>query len=688
MSTNGPWPKPPLAPQRASAITAHGETRIDEFAWLRDRADPQVVAYLEAENRYTAAVMEPARGIGERLYEEFVSRIREDDETVPVRLDAYWYYTRTCAGSEYPLLCRRCDAAASDGGEEVILDLNRLAAEREYFALGSAQISPDHRYLAYSEDLDGSECYTLRVRDLVDGRTLAEAIAQTSGTVAWFNDSQTLIYTLLDETQRPWRVMRHRLGEPPTGDIEVLREEDAAYFVSVDKTKDRRYLLINLASNITSEVYLLDADDTQAGPVCFRRREEGVEYSLEHRAGEFFVLTNRSAVNFQLLRIPADRCAEESSWQTFVAHRDHVKLEDFEVFEHHLALLTREAGVGRVWVCDLATNAWSAVAFGERLYAVDFDDNPTFKTDRLRLLYSSLVTPPRVYDYDMAQAKLHLLKQREIPCGYEPAHYRSERLWARSADGVPVPISIVRHRDTPLDGSARCLLYGYGSYGICTEPAFSSSRISLLERGFIYAIAHIRGGGELGEHWKNAGKLLSKPNSFADFIACAQLLIDAQYTRAARLAAMGGSAGGLLIGAAVNSRPDLFRAAVAEMPFVDVLNTMADPSLPLTVIEYDEWGDPTERHYYETIRDYAPYENVRPQRYPDMLVIAGWNDPRVHYWEPAKWVARLRSRATGGLLLLKTDMEVGHSGAHGRYQALKELAFVFSFILLRLDLSE
>ncbi|EAR21615.1 S9 family peptidase [Nitrococcus mobilis] len=686
MSTNEPRPKPPLALQRASAVTAHGETRTDEFAWLRDRADPQVVAYLEAENRYTAAIMEPARGIGERLYEEFVSRIREDDETVPVRLDAYRYYTRTCAGAEYPLLCRRHDAATSGGAEEVILDLNRLAAEREYFALGSTQISPDHRYLAYSEDLDGSERYTLRVRDLVEGQTLEEAIVQTSDAVAWYNDSQTLIYTLLDDTQRPWRVMRHRLGEPPANDVEVLREEDAAYFVSVDKTKDRRYLLINLVSNITSEAYLLDADDTQASPSRFWRREEGVEYSLEHRAGEFFVLTNRSAVNFELLRVPAERFAEESSWQTFVGHRDRVKLEDFEVFEHHLALLTREAGVARVWICDLVTNDWSAVAFGERLYTVDFGDNPTFTTDRLRLLYSSLVTPPRVYDYDMAQARLHLLKQREIPCGYEPAHYRSERLWARSADGVPVPISIVRHRDTPLDGSARCLLYGYGSYGICTEPTFSSSRISLLERGFIYAIAHVRGGGELGEHWKNAGKLLRKPNSFADFIACAQLLIDTQYTRAARLAVMGGSAGGLLIGAAVNSRPDLFRAAVAEVPFVDVLNTMADPSLPLTVIEYDEWGNPAERRYYETIRDYAPYENIRRQRYPDMLVIAGWNDPRVPYWEPAKWVARLRRRATGGLLLLKTDMEVGHSGTHGRYQALKELAFVFSFLLLRLDL--
>lgn len=691
MSINEPrpeLPKPSKPSKRAATIESHREVRIDEFAWLRNRDDPQVVAYLEAENRYTAAVMAPTSELRECLYNEFVSRIREDDESVPVRIDSFWYYTRTHAGSEYPVLCRRRGAAATDVADEIILDVNRLAAGREYFALGSAEVSPDHRYLAYSEDLDGGERYTLRIRDLDSGKTLDEAIAPTSGAVAWHNDSRTLLYTLLDETQRPWRVMQHRLGEHSNTDIEVLREEDGAYFVSVDKTKDQRYLLLNLASNITSETHLLDADDPGARPVCFRRRESGVEYAVEHRGDEFFVLTNRSAVNFQLLRVSASRFADESSWQVLVAHRDQVKLEDFEVFEHHLALVTREAGICRVWVCDLTTDRWTGVAFGELLYAVDFGDNPTFKTDRLRLVYSSLITPSRVYDYEMEGGGLHLLKEREIPLGYDPTQYRSERLWARSADGAQVPISIVHRRDTPLDGSARCLLYGYGSYGICIDPTFSSNRISLLDRGFVYAIAHVRGGGELGEHWKNAGKLLRKANSFADFIACAQALIDTRHTCAARLAVMGGSAGGLLVGAAVNSRPDLFQVAVAEMPFVDVLNTMEDPSLPLTVSEYDEWGNPAEPRYYAAIRDYAPYENVRPQRYPDMLVIGGWNDSRVQYWEPAKWVARLRDRATDGLFLLKTDMEVGHNGAHGRYQALGDLAFALSFVLFRLGISE
>lgn len=688
MSTNETQPEPPKPPKGTRTVESHGEVRIDEFAWLRNRDDPQVIAYLEAENRYTVAVMAPTSELRERLYNEFVSRIREDDESVPVRIDPFWYYARTRAGSEHPVLCRRRGAAAPDTAEEIILDVNRLAAGREYFALGSAEVSPDHRYLAYAEDLDGSERYTLRFRDLAGGQTLDEAITQTSGAVVWHNDSRTLIYTLLDETQRPWRVMRHRLGQHPNTDTEVLREEDAAYFVSVDKTKDWRYLLINLASNITSETHLLDADDPDARPICFRRRENGVEYAVEHRGDEFFILTNQSAINFQLLRVPVDRFADKSSWQVLIAHRDQVKLEDFEVFERHLALMTREAGMCRVWVCDLTTDRWSAVTFDELLYAVDFGDNPTFKTDRLRLEYSSLVTPARVYDYEMASGGLHLLKEREIPLGYDPAQYRSERLWARSADGTQVPISIVCRRDTPVDGSAPCLLYGYGSYGICIEPTFSSSRISLLDRGFVYAIAHVRGGGELGEHWKNAGKLLRKPNSFTDFIACAQALIDSQRTCAARLAVMGGSAGGLLVGAAVSSRPDLFRVAVAEMPFVDVLNTMEDPSLPLTVSEYDEWGNPAEPHYYAAIRGYAPYENVHPQRYPDMLVVAGWNDPRVQYWEPAKWVARLRDRATGGLLLLKTDMEVGHSGAPGRYQALRELAFALSFVLFRLGISK
>ncbi|HET8701233.1 MAG TPA: S9 family peptidase [Nitrococcus sp.] len=687
MSTNEPRFEPPEPAKQAAALKSHGDVRIDEFAWLRNRNDPQVAAYLEAENRYTAAVMEPTSGLRERLYQEFVGRIPEDDESVPVRIDSFWYYTRTRAGCEYPVLCRRRGTAAPEGAEEVILDVNQLAAGHEYFALGSAEASPDHRYLAYSEDVDGSERYILRIRDLASGRTLDAAIAQTSGTVAWYNDSRTLIYTLLDETQRPWRVMRHRLGTHPSADTEVLRETDAAYFASVDKTKDRHYLLVDLSSNITSEVHLLDADDPNARPICFRRRENGVEYALEHRGDEFFVLTNRCAVNFQLLRVPANRFADESSWQVLVAHRDQVKLEDFEVFERHLALLTREAGVCRVWICDLATGHWSAVAFGESLYAADFGDNPTFATDRLRLAYSSLTTPARVYDYELQSGALHLLKERAIPAGYDSAQYCSERLWARSPDGTQVPVSIVRRRDTPLDGSAPCLLYGYGSYGICLEPAFSSSRISLLDRGFVYAIAHVRGGGELGEHWKNAGKLLCKANSFTDFIACAQALIDTRHTCATRLAIMGGSAGGLLVGAAVNDRPDLFRAAVAEMPFVDVLNTMEDSSLPLTVIEYDEWGNPAEPRYYAAIRDYAPYENVRPQRYPDMLVVAGWNDPRVQYWEPAKWVARLRDRATSGLFLLKTEMETGHGGAAGRYQALHELAFAFSFVLFRLGIS-
>ncbi|MDN5869103.1 MAG: S9 family peptidase [Nitrococcus sp.] len=680
--------EPPKAPKQARTIESHGEARVDEFAWLRNRDDPRVIAHLEAENRYTDAIMARTSGLRERLYTEFVGRIREDDESVPVYIAPYWYYTRTRAGAEHPVFCRRRGTAAPQGAEEVILDANELAVGRDYFALGSVEISPSHRYLAYSEDLDGSERYALRIRDLDSGQRLDAVSPQTSGALAWANDSRTLIYVLLDAAQRPWRVMRHRLGEQQDADSEVLREEDAAYFASVGKTKDQRYLLINLASNITSEVHLLDADDSDARPVCFRERQHGIEYAVEHRGDEYFVLTNRAAVNFQLLRVPASRLADEASWQTLVAHCDRVKLEDFELFERHLALLSREDGVARVWVCDLTTTCWTTVPFDEPLYAVDFADNPTFKADRLRLAYSSLVTPPRVYDYDMVAARLHLLKEREIPSGYDPVDYCSERLWADSADDTKVPISLVRHRDTPLDGSAPCLLYGYGSYGICVEPEFSSNRISLLNRGFVYAIAHVRGGGELGEHWKNAGKLLSKRNSVADFIACAQALIAARYTRQARIAVLGESAGGLLVGAAVNGRPDLFRAAVVEMPFVDVLNTMEDPSLPLTVIEYDEWGNPAQRRYYAAMRDYAPYENIRSQHYPDMLVIAGWNDSRVQFWEPAKWVARLRDRATGGLFLLNTELEAGHDGPSGRYQTLQELAYTLSFVLSRLGISE
>lgn len=679
---------PPKVAKRPTALRSHGEIRIDEFAWLQERRDPEVLAYLEAENRYADAILAGTSALRERLYNEFVSRIRQDDESVPVRIDSFWYYSRSCAGAEYPLLCRRCGTAVPDGPEEVMLDVNQLAQGWEHYSLGTTEVSPDHRFLAYSEDLDGSERYTLRIRDLIDGQLLEESIPDTSGPVAWANDSRSLLYTILDETRRPWRVLRHRLGEPPGRDAEVLREEDASYFVSVDKTKDERYLCIQLDSNVTSEEHLLDANDPDATPVCFRPRENGVEYSIEHRHGEFFVLTNRSAVNFRLLRVPAGCLADESSWQELVAHDDRVKLEGFELFERHLALLSREAGLSSLRIYDLEAERWSAVSFAESLYTVDFGDNPVFATANLRLVYSSLVTPTRVYDYDMDGGGLTLLKEREIPAGYDPEQYHSERLWARSADGAQVPLSVVRRRDTPLDGSAPCLLYGYGSYGICIDPTFSSHRISLLDRGLVFAIAHVRGGGELGEHWKEAGKLLHKPNSFADFIACAQTLINTRHTRGERLAVMGGSAGGLLVGAVVNARPDLFRVAVAQMPFVDVLNTMEDPSLPLTVIEYDEWGNPAERRYYEIIRDYAPYENVRPRRYPDMLVLAGWNDPRVQYWEPAKWVARLRDRATGGLFLLRTYMDVGHSGATGRYQALRELALVYAFVLERLGVAD
>jgi len=672
---------PPVAARLPRRIESHGEVRVDEYYWLRERDSEAVHDYLRRENAYTEAQMSSTAALQETLYAEFISRLKEDDRSVPVRMDGYRYYTRTEAGREYPLFCRT--AVEGDGREHVILDINKLAQHHDFYDIGTAEISPCQRYLAYTEDTRGDERFVLRIRDLDTGEDGPEAIENVSGGgVVWAEDGATLFYVTLDETRRPYRVFRHGRGAEAGEDAEVFAEPDEAFFVGVDKTKDRRYLLIELGSNVTSETRFLPADAPETPPAVFRERRHGVEYGIEHRQDEFFVLINQDAVNFRLDRVPAARFADPAAWSTYIAHDRRVKLEDFEVFRDHLAVVARESGMRRVRIHDLDSGERHDVGFDESVYTAGFGDNPEFDSRVVRLSYTSLVSPPRVYDYDMDQRRLSLLKEREIPAGYDRSAYRTERLWATAPDGEAVPISLVCRRDLPAGRPAPCLLYGYGAYGITVDPGFSANRLSLLDRGFVYAIAHVRGGGDLGEPWKHAGKLEQKPNTFSDFVACAEHLIDAGYTSPEQLAIMGGSAGGMLIGAALNERPDLFNAAVAQVPFVDVLNTMEDPSLPLTVIEYDEWGNPGDRAYYELIRSYAPYENVRAQAYPNLLVVAGLNDPRVQYWEPAKWAARLRATKTDhNLLLLKTYMESGHLGASGRYRALRELAFDMAFIL-------
>ncbi len=677
--------QPPVAARRPQVFEAFGVQRTDDYYWLRERDNPEVIAYLEAENAYTEAQTEHTRDLQDRLYEEFLSRIKETDLSVPVRRDGYFYYTRTERGRQYPIMCRK--HGSLEAAEEVLIDINALAEGYEYYDLGTAVVSPDHRLLAFAEDTDGSETFRLRVKDLSTGELLPVDIDNTAADIEWCNNSRSFYYTVLDATKRPFRVMRHHLDGG--AEEQVFEEPDEAYFVSLGHSKDRRYLFIALGSNVTSEEYFLDADDPGAAPELLLPREYGVEYSVEHREGEFWMLTNRDAVNFRLLRAPVEHYRDPQAWREYIPHREQTKLEDFEVFRRHLVVYLRDEGLLKIRVIDLASDDGHDIAFDEPVYSTYGGNNPEYDSSVLRFAYTSLVTPRRVYDYDMDGREMTLLKEQEVPAGYDPDRYESARLWAEAEDGARIPISLVYRKGLARDGSNPCLLYGYGAYGITIDPGFSPTRLSLLERGFVFAIAHVRGGGALGEPWKNAGKLLNKMNSFTDFIRAAEHLIDERYTCPEKLAIMGGSAGGLLMGAVTNMRPDLFHCVVAQVPFVDVLNTMQDPSLPLTVIEYDEWGNPEEEHFFQAMHAYSPYDNVVAQDYPHILIVAGLNDPRVQYWEPAKWCAKLRATKTDdNLLLLKTHMGAGHAGASGRYEALRELAFDYAFVLDRLGITE
>lgn len=671
-------PEPPRARRLPRLEYLHGELRRDDYHWLRNRDDPEVIAYLEAENEYARAVMRGTERLQERLYRELVSRIEETDRSVPERLGPFSYYTRTESGRQYPILCRR--RGGDDAPEEILLDLNLLARGCPYCQLGAAEVSPDHRYLAYSLDLTGGEDFTLFVRDLCTGATLPERIPNAARGVAWANDNATLFYAVLDAAKRPCALYRHRLGTDPAADRLVHLEEDDAFCVDVDRTRSGRYLILELASHTTSECRYLDADRPDGTFRVVHPRERGVEYAVSHRGDRFYIVTNREAENFRLVTAPvADPGAR--NWTDLLPHRPSVRLEGVDVFRCHLAAYEREDGLPRISVMDLETGDLHRIELPESVCAIHRSDNPEFDTATLRFGYSSLVTPPTVMDYDMATRRAEVRK-RAVVAGYEPSRYKTERIHARAPDGVEVPISLVYRCPFPLDGSRPLLLLGYGAYGVCFEPAFSAQYLSLLDRGFVVAIAHVRGGEELGRAWYEGGRLRRKRNSFTDFIAAAEHLVRAGYAAADRVAINGASAGGLLMGAVTNLRPDLFRAVVAEVPFLDLINTMLDPTLPLTVMEYDEWGDPRDREVYAYLKSYSPYDNLEAKAYPHMLVTAGLNDPRVAYWEPAKWTARLRALKTDrNRLLLRTNMDAGHGGASGRYDGLRETAFKYAFIL-------
>ena len=681
-------PKPPVARAVPRTSAVHGETRMDEYFWLRNREDPEVLAYLEDENAYTAAVMRPTEPLQERLFAEMRGRIKETDLSVPERIDGWLYYHRTEAGAQYPIYCRRPALGASvddESAEEVLLDLNPLATGHAYFRLGAFDVSPDHRKLAYSVDTSGAEAFTMYVKDLATGALLAETVANVSPSVAWANDSRTLFYVVLDEARRPCRVYRHVLGANPADDALVHFEADESFFLDIERTRSNAWLLLELASHSTTEVRYASADRPEEPFRTIEPRRAGVEYTVSHHGERFLITTNDGAPNFRLVSAPVSD-PSRVRWTELLPHRADVKLDSTDAFRSHLVVWEREAGLRQIRVLDLAQGVRESdhlVRFPEPVYTVRQHDNPEFDTTLLRFTYTSMVTPPSVVDYDMAARTWTVRKQTEVLGGYDPERYRSERLFATAPDGTRVPISLVYQLPLERPGGPRpLLLNGYGAYGISYDPAFSSSSLSLLDRGFVVAIAHVRGGEEMGRPWYDGGKLLNKPNSFTDFIAAAEHLVAEGFTAPDRLAISGGSAGGLLMGAVTNLRPDLFRAVLAEVPFVDVVNTMLDASLPLTVIEYDEWGNPDDPAYYACIRSYSPYDNVRAQRYPHMLITAGLNDPRVAYWEPAKFTARLRAIKTdANRLLLRTNMGAGHGGASGRWDFLREVAFKYAFVL-------
>lgn len=657
--------------------TIHGLTLLDPYAWLQQREDPKVLEYLSAENAFTEQSMAHTEACQEKLYREMIGRIRETDLAVPVRRDNMFYYFRTEEGLQYPVYCRR--KGSLEAPEELLLDLNGLDNGQEFLSLGVLEVSPDHRLLAYSLDDLGSERYRLEVLDLESRELVDEPIEGTASSFVWANDSNIFFYAVADELQRTNQVFRHVIGQT-TADPMVFREDDQRFHLSLFKTRSRKFLGLHLASHTTSEIHVLEAGAPMEDFRPLIGRRAGVEVQLDHHGDFFYLRTNEEAVNFRLLRMPVSE-PDRKDWQEVVAHHTDVCLDGFDCFRDHLVLQLRRNGLSQIRIRNLRNGKEHEITFDEPVYSVAVQDNPEFDTQTLRLVYSSLTTPTSVYDYDMVSRRLTLLRRAEVSGDYEPGRYVSERLLARAADGTAVPVSLVYRQDHGTPGPRPTLLYGYGAYGRPTEPRFSPIRLPLLDRGFVCAIAHVRGGGELGRSWYESGKLLDKQNSFSDFITAAEHLISEGYTSNDRLVVQGGSAGGLLVGAALNQRPELFAAAVADAPFVDILNSMLDPSLPLTTLDFDEWGDPQDRQFFDAIRAYSPYDNVRPVEYPCLLVTARFQDPRVQYWESAKWIARLRALGTGNnRILLKVDMGGGHSGPSGRYNVLREGAFAFAFI--------
>jgi oligopeptidase B len=677
-------PQPPGARKIPKQDVVHGEPRVDDYFWLRDKQNPEVAAYLEAENAYADAVLASLEGFREALYGEMLGRIKETDVQVPYRRDGYYYYSRTEQGKQYPIHCRK-QGPGIESPEQVTLDLNALAEGEAFLALGVYRVSDDGRLLAYSTDNTGFRQYTLYVKDLTSGE-IRGPIAEKVGSVDWAADNRTLFYTVEEEgTKRQYRLYRHALGAE--AHVLVYEETDPAFNIGVERTLSRAYLLLDSASLTTSEARYLPAAEPRGEWRLVAPRVPDQEYEVEHHGDHFYIRTNDEGRNFRLVKTPVTS-PDRESWSEVLAHRPDVMLEGMSCFKDHSVVYEREAGLPHGRVTDLRTGAVHRIDFPEPVYSAFPTGNAEFDTATFRFSYQSLVTPSSVFDYDMNTRERRLLKQVEVLGGYDASRYQSERLWATAPDGVRVPISAVYRKDLKRDGTAPLYLYGYGSYGFPLPITFSSNRVSLLDRGVVFAIAHVRGGGELGKAWHDDGRLRRKKNTFTDFIACAEHLLAAKYGSSDRLVIEGGSAGGLLMGAVANMRPELWKAVVSKVPFVDVINTMLDESLPLTVGEFEEWGNPKQRDDYNYMRSYCPYSNLDRKAYPTMLVKTSFNDSQVMYWEPAKYVAKLRTLKTdSNPLLLKTNMAAGHGGASGRYDALREAAFDYAFILWQMGIA-
>jgi oligopeptidase B len=683
---------PPVAEKIDYQVVADAGTRNDPYFWMRlsdeqknseeqDEQTKKVLEYLHAENEYFRSVMKPVEGLQRTLYAEMTGRIKQEDESVPSLKNGYWYYVRYHEGSEYPVYCRKKETLEAE--EEILLDVNKMAQGYEYYNVVGLSVSEDNTKLAYGLDTVSRRIYTIYILDLVTGQYIGEPIPNTEGYVTWANDNKTIFYSKKDEeTLRPDRIYRHTIGEDPQNETLVYYEEDEAFYTAIEKSKSKKYLIIESTSTLASYYKILDADNPQGVFKEFTARESALEYQIDHVKDKFYVITNLNAPNFRLMETSEMQTSREF-WKEVIPHREDVLIEAMDVFEEYLVLSERSKANTHLSIIERATGKQKYLPMEETAYTVFTRDNYELNTEWLRYNYTSLTTPNTIYDYNMRTGEQVLKKRETVVGGYNPSEYQTERLWATAEDGTKIPMSIVYKKGLHLDGTNPALLYGYGSYGISIDPEFSSKRLSLLDRGFVFAIAHIRGGQEMGRQWYEDGKMFKKKNTFTDFISCAEHLIREKYTRADKLFAQGGSAGGLLMGAVMNLRPELFRGIIAQVPFVDVVSTMLDETIPLTTGEFDEWGNPKNADSYHYMLSYSPYDNVQAKEYPNILITTGLHDSQVQYWEPAKWTARLRELKTDtNLLCLRTNMETGHGGTTGRFKVFEEIAQEYAFILM------